>query len=89
MESAMREVNATEIKNQFGEFLDLAKDEPIGIRKSGKLTTVLMSAVEYEHLQRFEDLYWVARAQAAEASGEWISHDEAVRLLTERLKRPE
>jgi len=85
----MREVNATEIKNQFGEFLDLAKEEPIGIRKSGKLTTVLMSAVEYEHLQRLDDAYWIARAEGAEKSGEWVSHHEAVRLLTERLTRPE
>ena len=29
----MREVNATDMKNQFGEFLDLTRDEAIGIRK--------------------------------------------------------
>ena len=85
----MREVNATEIKSQFGEFLDLARSEPIGIRKSGKLTTVLMSSEEYDHLQRLEDAYWVARAHAAETSGEWVDHDDAMRLLTERLKRAE
>ena len=82
----MREVNATVVKSQFGEFLNLSKDEPIGIRKSGRLTNVLLSAVEYEYLQGMEDLYWVARAKAAEVSGEWISHDDAVRVLTERLK---
>ena len=43
----MGEVNATDIKNQFGEFLDLTRDEAIGIRKSGKLTAVMMSADEY------------------------------------------
>jgi prevent-host-death family protein len=85
----MREVNATEMKNQFGEFLDIARDEPVGIRKSGKLTAVMMAVDEYEHLQRLEDAYWVARAQAAEASGEWVDHDNAVRLMTERLKQPE
>ena len=85
----MREVNATDMKNQFGEFLDLARDEPVGIRKSGKLTAVMVSADEYEHLQKLEDAYWVARAQAAEQQGQWVGHDEAMRLLTDRLKRPE
>jgi len=82
----MREVNATDVKNQFGEFLNLAREEPIGIRKSGKLTTVMLSASEYEYLQGLEDLYWVARAKAAEANGEWVSHEDTIRILTERLK---
>lgn len=85
----MREVNATDMKNQFGEFLDLARDEPVGIRRSGKLTAVMMAADEYEHLQRLEDAYWLARAQRAEASGDWIGDDEAVRLLTNQMKLPE
>jgi prevent-host-death family protein len=51
----MREVNATDIKNQFMEFLDLARDEPIGIRKSGKLVAVIVSADQYEHFRRLED----------------------------------
>jgi len=85
----MREVNATDMKNQFGEFLDLARDEPVGIRKSGKLTAVMVSAEEYEHLQRLEDAFWVARADAAEARGQWIGHDEAVQLLAGQLKQPE
>ena len=85
----MREVTATDIKNHFGEFLDLAREEAVGIRKSGKVSVVMVPADEYDHLQKMEDAYWIARAQAAEASGEWVSHDEATRALTERLKRPE
>jgi prevent-host-death family protein len=85
----MREVSATEMKSQFGEFLDLARDEPVGIRKSGKLTAVMVSADEYEHLQRLEDSYWIARAERAEERREWVSHDDAMAMLTERLKRPE
>jgi antitoxin Phd len=85
----MREVNATDLKNQFGEFLDLARDEPVGIRKSGKLTAVMLSAEEYEHLQRLEDGYWVARAEAAEARGQWVGHDEAFQHLASRLKQPD
>jgi len=85
----MREVNATDMKNQFGEFLDLARNEPIGIRKSGKLTAVVISAEEYEHYQKLEDAYWAARAEAAEKRGEWVGHEAAMRVLTDRLKRPE
>ena len=51
----MRKVNCCRLKHQFGEFLDIARDEPVGIRKSGKLTAVMLSADEYEHLQRLED----------------------------------
>ena len=85
----MREVNATDMKNQFGEFLDLARDEPVGIRRSGKLTAVMVSADQFEHLQRLEDAYWVARAETAERSGEWIGADQAVSLLVGQLKRSE
>jgi prevent-host-death family protein len=84
----MRQVNATDFKNHFGEFLDMAKDEALMVNKSGKPMAVVLSLEEYEHLERLDDAYWIARAQAAEASGEWIGHDEAMRLLTERLKQP-
>lgn len=60
---------------------------PIIVRKSGKPVAVMMSMAEFEHFQRLEDLYWVARAEAAEVSGEWVSHEQAVKLLTERLKQ--
>lgn len=85
----MREVNATDLKHQLGEFLDLARDEPVGIRKSGKLTAVMLSADEYEHLQRLEDAYWIARPEAAERRGQWVGRDEALQHLTSRLKQPD
>ena len=83
----MRQINSTDFKNHFGEFLDLAKDEPITIGKSGKAIAVVMSVEEYEELQRLEDAYWRARAEAAEAAGQWVDPDEAMRVLTRRLKR--
>jgi prevent-host-death family protein len=85
----MREVTATDIRNHFEEFLDIAREEPVGIRKLGKLCVVMMPAATYDHLRKIEDAYWIARAAAAEASGEWLSHDEATKVLTEGLKRPE
>lgn len=83
----MREINSTDFKNQFGECLDMSRKAPIIVRKSGKPVAVMMSMAEFEHFQRLEDLYWVARAEAAEVSGEWVSHEQAVKLLTERLKQ--
>jgi PHD/YefM family antitoxin component YafN of YafNO toxin-antitoxin module len=83
----MRQVNSTDFKTHFGEFADLIRDEPIEVLRGSKPVGVFMSPEEYEHLQRLDDAYWAARADAAEAYGDWIGHDEAIRLLTERLKR--
>lgn len=85
----MRHVNATDFKTHFGEFADLVRDEPIEVLRGSKPVGVFLSPEEYEHLQRLEDAYWIARAQEAERTGQWIGHDEAVRLLTARLTRNE
>jgi prevent-host-death family protein len=84
----MRQINSTEFKNHFGEFLEMAMDEPVAVSKSGKPAVVVVPADEYDHFQRLEDAYWVARAETAESTGEWVGADEAMRALTERLKRP-
>jgi PHD/YefM family antitoxin component YafN of YafNO toxin-antitoxin module len=83
----MQRVNSTDFKTRFGEFVDLIHDEPIEVLRGNKPIGIFLSPDEYEHFQRLDDAYWAARAQAAEARGEWIGHDEAVRLLTERLKQ--
>jgi antitoxin Phd len=85
----MREINSTDFKNHLGEFLGLVRAETLMVSKSGKPLAVVMSAEEYEHLQRLKDAYWIARAQSAESRGDWIGHDEAMRTLTERLKQSE
>jgi len=85
----MRQVNSTDFKIHFGDFVDLVRDEPIEVLRGSKRVGVFVSPQEYEHLQHLEDTYWAARALAAEASGEWIGHEEAMRLLTDRLKRSE
>lgn len=81
------QVTTTDFKNHLGEYLDMAKEEPVVVRKSGKPIAVVLDATEYEYLQGLEDLYWIARAEAAEVSGQWVSHDEAIRLLSARLKQ--
>ena len=85
----MRQVNSTDFKTHFGDFVDLVRNEPIEVLRGSKPVGVFLSPDEYDHLQRLEDAYWVARAEAAEAKGEWVGHDEAVRMLTDRLKRAE
>ncbi len=83
----MRQVNSTDFKNNFGEFLDLARDEPIAVNRSGKPVAVLVSVEEFAHFQRLNDLYWLARATGAEAAGEWVTHEEAMALLLGRLSQ--
>ncbi len=85
----MRQVNSTDFKSHFGEFVDLVRVEPIEVLRGSKPVGVFLSSVEYQYLQGLEDAYWVARAAAAETSGGWVGHDEAVRILTNGLKRPE
>lgn len=83
----MQEISSSEFKNHLGEYLASSQTEPILVQRSGKPIAVLLSPVEYEWLQQMEDLYWIARAQASEAAGEWIDHDESVKLLTQQLQQ--
>ena len=85
----MHQVNSTDFKTHFGDFVDRVCDEAIEVLRGGKPVGVFLSRDEYEHLQRLDDAYWAARAAAAEANGKWVGHDEAVRLLTDRLTRAE
>jgi prevent-host-death family protein len=85
----MRQINSTDFKTHFGDFVDLVRDEAIEVLRGSKPVGVFLSREEYEHLQGLDDAYWAARAAAAEAKGEWVGHDEAVRLLTDRLTRAE
>jgi prevent-host-death family protein len=83
----MRQVNSTDFKTRFGDFVDLVRDEPIEVLRGSKPVGVFVSREEYEHLQSLEDAYWIARAVAAETQGRWIGHEEAMRVLTDKFKR--
>ena len=80
----MRAASSTDVKNRFGEYIEAAVAEPLLIRKSGRPVAVILSVAEYERLSALEDnlLGEMARQALAEES---VSHDEAVRLLKERL----
>ncbi len=85
----MEFVSTTEFKGQLGHYLASTREAPIVVQKSGYPVAVVLSPVEYQHLQELEDLYWLARAEAAEATGTWVDHPEAVQRLTSRLsERP-
>ncbi len=48
----MKTVAALEAKNRFGELLDTAQREPVTIEKHGRAVAVVVSAVEYEEIQK-------------------------------------
>lgn len=77
----MRQVNSTDFRNHFGEFLDLAREEPIAINQLGRPVAVLISAAEFAHLQQLDELYRITRATVSDTGEEWIGHNEAIALL--------
>ncbi|KKB11488.1 hypothetical protein VE25_12340 [Devosia geojensis] len=48
----MSTITATDAKNKFGQVLEEAQREPVRIQKNGRDVAVLLSAAEYERLQR-------------------------------------
>lgn len=81
----MRQVNATDFKTHFGEFATFVRDEPIEVLRGGKPVGVFLSPEEYDHLQRLDDAYWAAQAQAALDRGDFLSTKETMRWVNERL----
>ena len=84
---AVRKVNATEMKQRLGQYLDYAMAGPVMVEKSGRSVVVLLSVEEYERLCAYEDAYWGQKALEAEKSG-WAS-EEDVSALVERFNREE
>ena len=81
----MKTVNATDVKNHFGEYLDAARQEPLAVSRNGRNVAVLLSAEEYERLSALDDAWWAAQAKASEASG-YLGPEKSMELLT-RLMR--
>ncbi|MBW2630917.1 MAG: type II toxin-antitoxin system prevent-host-death family antitoxin [Deltaproteobacteria bacterium] len=80
----MREVNmeatATEVKNKFGKFSDIARNEPVIVEKTGRKVIVLIAFEEYERLTQIEDAYWGEKAVRAEADG-YIGSEESIAFI--------
>jgi prevent-host-death family protein len=65
----MKNVTATEAKNQLGQVLESALVEPVTITKTGRKIAVVLSCKEYERLQALEDAWWAHQADLADAEG--------------------
>ena len=65
----MINVNATELKNRLGKYLDASIKEPVIIDKSGRKIAVIISYDMFQELQAIEDVYWAKKAFEAEQSG--------------------
>lgn len=74
------QVTATELKNRLGQYLEAAQAEVIEVKKSGRLSTVMLSKKRYDSLLETEDMLWDMRAQLAEKEG-FISAKETDKLL--------
>ena len=74
------DVTATEFKRKLGQYLDAAERNPVIIKKSGRVKSVLISSEMYETFLTMEDAFWAERARQAEAGG-YIGEDETVRIL--------
>jgi len=74
---------ATEVKNKFGEFSDIARNEPVIVEKMGRKAIVLVAFEEYERLTQIEDAYWAEKAARAEADG-YVGSEESMAFISKR-----
>ncbi|MEO1530317.1 MAG: type II toxin-antitoxin system Phd/YefM family antitoxin [Planctomycetota bacterium] len=85
----MLHISSSELKKQLGSYLAEAEREPIQIEKSGRPVAIMLSPSEYQHLKQMEDQYWIARADAARHSDQWVGHNAVFERLTDRLREAE
>ncbi len=50
----MIKTTATEVRNNFGDYIERARREPVMIQRNGRGTVVLLDAAEYERLITLE-----------------------------------
>ena len=76
------EATATEVKNKFGKFSDIARTEPVIVEKTGRKTIVLIAFEEYERLTQLEDAYWAEKAASAEVDG-YVGSEKSIAFMME------
>ena len=76
------EATATEVKNKFGKYSDIARKEPVFVEKTGRKSIVLIAFEEYERLVQMEDAYWAEKAERAEADG-YVGPEESMAFMIE------
>lgn len=79
----MQTFTANEAKTRFGEFLDRAQREPVGVLKHDRLVGVLVSAQDYEAMRRFyaDRLVRTMDATAQSAAQAGLTPDKLAQLL--------
>ena len=77
------EATATEVKNKFGKFSDIARNEPVIVEKTGRKAIVLIAFEEYERLIQIENAYWAEKASRAEADG-YVGSEESIAFLSRK-----
>ncbi|MBU1398185.1 MAG: type II toxin-antitoxin system prevent-host-death family antitoxin [Pseudomonadota bacterium] len=77
------EATATEVKNKFGKFSDIARNEPVIVEKTGRKAIVLIAFEEYERLTQIEDAYWAEKASRAEAEG-YVGSEESIAFMSRK-----
>jgi len=83
MREVSMEATATEVKNKFGMFSDIARNEPVIVEKTGRKAIVLIAFEEYERLTQIEDAYWAEKAARAEADG-YVGSEESMAFISEK-----
>lgn len=76
----MKTINATEVKNRLGRYLQEAVADPVFIEKNRRTVAVLLSYEEYERLSRLEESYWAGKAREAEAEG-YLGEKESMTFI--------
>ncbi len=79
----MKEINARDAKNQFGQLLDWAQSEPVRVTKHGRAAGVLMSEEQYQRLRgaAWERLGETVKAIRGEAAGKGLTEKVLANLL--------
>jgi antitoxin Phd len=80
----MKQVTATEAKNNFGQMLEMTRSEPIAIEKNGRRVAVMLSFSEYQRLVELEDRYWGEKAVKA-LEGGFVGEESGNQWLKEKL----
>jgi antitoxin Phd len=82
MRLTMISVNATELKNRMGRYLQQSISEPVIIEKTHRPFAVILSYNEYERLRSLEDSYWIEKAKQAEKEG-FVGVEESMKFIRE------
>jgi antitoxin Phd len=81
---AMRSTAATQVKNHFGQILEITRTEPVTVEKQGRPVAVILSFEEYQRLAELEDRIWGERAAKALENG-FMAEDEMKNWLEGKL----